>query len=73
MEDTNTQPAAKQLTAQDGIGQQSPDVGIEETEEDRLAAEELARITPSNEELLKLAKRLRPPASWFEGEETKPW
>lgn len=37
------------------------------------AAQELARITPSNEELKALAAKYPPPADWFEEEEGPPF
>ena len=41
--------------------------------EDELARRELARITPSNEKLLELAKKYPPPLEYFEGEEDMPF
>ena len=37
------------------------------------AARELARKTPTNDELLNAAKMFPPPPEWFEGEEEKPF
>lgn len=39
---------------------------------DFLAAKKLARITPANTELRKLAKRFPPPAEWFAEKQEEP-
>ena len=35
--------------------------------------EELARITPSHEQLQEMARNSPPPAEWLNGDEEKPW
>jgi uncharacterized protein (DUF1778 family) len=40
---------------------------------DALAEKELARVTPPNAELRKLAKRFPPPPRWFDEEEKPPF
>jgi hypothetical protein len=49
--------------------QQNTSEPISEEEAEKRAREELARITPPNSELLKLAEKYPPPQEWFEGEE----
>ena len=41
--------------------------------EEMIAREELLRISPSNEQLLSVIDRFRPPREWFEREEPFPF
>jgi hypothetical protein len=45
----------------------------ESTTNDAAALEELRQITPSNDQLLKLAQNHPPPQSWFDEDEERPW
>jgi hypothetical protein len=42
-------------------------------QEEILMAEEILKRTPTNDELLKTAKRFPPPPEWFEMDEEKPF
>lgn len=71
---TNLPKKMPQLATNGAATREAASNGPDETDErERSAAEELDRITATNRELLELAKKLCPPASWFESEEEKPW
>jgi hypothetical protein len=56
-----------------------PPIGVpgaseaETLDEEELAKQELARITPSNEKLRELARKCPPPPWYFEGDEEMPF
>lgn len=50
-----------------------PDISTLPNSEDVIAAKELLRMTPSNEELLKAAKSSPPPPEWFSEDEECPF
>jgi hypothetical protein len=51
----------------------SLDVGFLPDQDEQAAAKKLLRMTPSNEELLKIAKLYPPPPEWFEKDEERPF
>ena len=43
------------------------------TANDAASIEELRRISPSNDQLIKLAQQHRPPQTWFDENDERPW
>jgi hypothetical protein len=51
----------------------APDIGTLMSQEDILAEQDMASMTPTNAELLKAAELFQPPPRWFEEDEERPF
>jgi hypothetical protein len=50
-----------------------PDISNLQNAEDIIAAKELRRMTPTNQELLKAAEHFPPPPEWYSEDEERPF
>jgi hypothetical protein len=53
--------------------ERTPDINNLQNAEDIMAANDLLRMTPPNEELLNTAKSFPPPPEWFNKDEERPF